>query len=163
MKLNFTNLLFDDVYLVEFCRVFQFDRQIFCILFLSKTGNHFNCFSDLVHCFRSRSKNIFWGWKSWIWIHGKVFPALIMVCHMILKVTDVDDNVMLVILRDGDRFKMLVTESLCWRLFTLWWWLFQWIKSVLNILNLSPTYFVNIRHQHRFHQKNVLQVQCIGL
>ena len=53
---------------------------------------------------------------------------------------------------DGDRFKMLVTESLCWRLFSLCWWFFQCIKSVTNILNVSPTHFVsNIRHQHRCH------------
>ena len=41
---------------------------------------------------------------------------------------------------DGDRFKILATESLCWRL------------SVTNILKLSPTHFVsNILHQHRCH------------
>ena len=40
---------------------------------------------------------------------------------------------------DGDRFKMSVTESLCWRLFPLCWWFFQCIKSVTNILNRSPT------------------------
>ena len=34
---------------------------------------------------------------------------------------------------DGDRFKMLVTESLCWRLFSLCWWFFQ------CIINRSPT------------------------
>ena len=51
---------------------------------------------------------------------------------------------------DGDRFKMLVTESLCWRLLSLCWWFFQCIKSVTNILNLLPTHFVsNIRRQHQ--------------
>ena len=55
---------------------------------------------------------------------------------------------------DGDRYKMLVTESLCWRLFSLCWWFFQCIKSVTNILNLSPKHFVsNIRHQHRCHHE----------
>ena len=39
----------------------------------------------------------------------------------------------------GDSFEMLVTESLCWRLFLLCWWFSQYIKSVTNILNRSPT------------------------
>ena len=44
---------------------------------------------------------------------------------------------------------MLVIKSLCWRLFSLWWWCFQFIKTVINILDLSPTLFVaNIRQQH---------------
>ena len=56
---------------------------------------------------------------------------------------------------DGDRLKMLVTESLCWRLLSLCWWFSQCIKSVTNIKlitnsNLSPKHLVtNIRHQHR--------------
>ena len=33
---------------------------------------------------------------------------------------------------DGDSFKMLVTESLCWWLFSLCWWLFQWNKLVIK-------------------------------
>ena len=53
-------------------------------------------------------------------------------------------------LYDGDWFKMLVAESLCWRLFSLCWRFSQCIKSVTNISNLSPTHLVsNIRHQHR--------------
>ena len=53
-------------------------------------------------------------------------------------------------LYDGDWFQMLVTESLCWRLFSLCSWFLQCIKSVTNILNLSLTHFVfNIRPQHR--------------
>ena len=39
----------------------------------------------------------------------------------------------------GDWFQMLVAESLCWRLFSLYWWFSQCIKSVTNILNRSPT------------------------
>ena len=42
-------------------------------------------------------------------------------------------------LYDGDWFHMLVTESLCWRLFSLCWWFSHCIKSVANILNRSPT------------------------
>ena len=53
-------------------------------------------------------------------------------------------------LNDGDRFEMLVVESLCWRLFSLCWWFSQCIKSVINISNLSQTHLViNIRQQHR--------------
>ena len=42
-------------------------------------------------------------------------------------------------LYDGDRFEMLVAESLCWRLFSLCWWFSRFIKWVTNILNRSPT------------------------
>ena len=53
----------------------------------------------------------------------------------------------------GDWFQMLVVETLCWRLFSLWLWFLQYIKSVTNISNLSPTHLVsNIRHQHRFNR-----------
>ena len=53
----------------------------------------------------------------------------------------------------------MVTESLCWRLFSLCWWFFsmyeigrQHLKSVTNIFNLSPTHVVsNICHQYRCH------------
>ena len=63
---------------------------------------------------------------------------------------------------DGDRFKMSVTESLCWRLFPLCWWFFQCIKSVTNISNLSPIHFVsNIRHQHRCHPQKSPMCICI--
>ena len=41
---------------------------------------------------------------------------------------------------DADRFKILVTESLCWRLFSVCWSFFQFIKSATNISNLSPTF-----------------------
>ena len=58
-------------------------------------------------------------------------------------------------LYDGDWFQMLVTESLCWRLFSLCWGFSQCIKSVINISNLSPTHLVsNIRHQHRGNPKS---------
>ena len=40
---------------------------------------------------------------------------------------------------DGDRFVMLVAESLCWRLFSLCWWFSQYMKLVTNILKRSPT------------------------
>ena len=49
-------------------------------------------------------------------------------------------------LYDGDWFEMVVTESLCWRLFSLCWWISQYIKSVNNILNWSPT--SQTWHQH---------------
>ena len=49
-------------------------------------------------------------------------------------------------LYDGDRFQMLVAESLYWRLFSLCWWVSQCIKSVTNILNRSPT--SQTCHQH---------------
>ena len=41
-------------------------------------------------------------------------------------------------LYDGDRFEMLVAESLCWRRFLLCWWFSQSIESVAKILNRSP-------------------------
>ena len=53
---------------------------------------------------------------------------------------------------------MMVTDLRCWWqnhyvgdfFFLLCWWFFQCIKSVTNILNLSPTHLVsNIRHQHQ--------------
>ena len=44
---------------------------------------------------------------------------------------------------NGDRFKMAVTESICWRLFSFCCWFFQCIKSVTNVLNWSPTHFVS--------------------
>ena len=47
-------------------------------------------------------------------------------------------------LYDGDWFQMLVAESLCWRLFSLCWWISQCIKSVTNISNLSPATVTNI-------------------
>ena len=40
---------------------------------------------------------------------------------------------------DGDRFKMLVTESLCWRLFSLYWWFFQCITNTSRLQYPSPT------------------------
>ena len=56
---------------------------------------------------------------------------------------------------NGDRFKMLVTESLCWRLFSwCWWFSHQHPESATNISNLSPTHLVtNICHQHRCSHK----------
>ena len=63
-------------------------------------------------------------------------------------------------LYDGDRFEMLVAESLCWRLFSLCWWFFQFIKSVTNISNLLPTYLVsNIHHQHQCNRRRPLPVR----
>ena len=42
------------------------------------------------------------------------------------------------------------TITLCCWLFSLCWWIFQCIKSVINISQLSPIHFVaNICHQHR--------------
>jgi len=49
-------------------------------------------------------------------------------------------------LYDGYWFQMLVAESLCWWLFSLGWWFLQFIKSVTNILNRSPT--SHTCHQH---------------
>ena len=46
-------------------------------------------------------------------------------------------------LYDGDRFEMLVAESLCW-------WFFQDIKSVTNILNQSATSQTCHQHQCNF-------------
>ena len=58
-------------------------------------------------------------------------------------------------LYDGDWFQMLVAESLCWRLFFVMLVIFQCIKSVTNISNLSQTHLVsNIRHQHRCNPIN---------
>ena len=42
-------------------------------------------------------------------------------------------------LYDGDRFQMLVAESLCCRLFSLCWWFSQCIKPVTEMLNRSLT------------------------
>ena len=48
---------------------------------------------------------------------------------------------------------MLVTESFCWWLFSMYQIDHQHLESVTNILNLSPTHFVsNIRRQHRCHR-----------
>ena len=58
-------------------------------------------------------------------------------------------------LYDCDWFQTLVAESLCWRLFSLFWWFSQCIKSVTNISNLSPTHLVlNIRHQNQCNLSN---------
>ena len=75
--------------------------------------------------------------------------------------SDVGDNVMLVTtwcwwFYDSDRFKMLVTESLCWRLFSLCWWFSQCIKSVTNILNWSPT--SHTCHQHIWSPTSVTNI-----
>ena len=52
---------------------------------------------------------------------------------------------------DGDNFKMLVTETLCWWLFSICWLLFQCIESVTHISKLPTTHFVsNIRHKHLY-------------
>ena len=65
---------------------------------------------------------------------------------------------------DGDWFEMLVSESLCWRLFSLCWWFSQCIKSVTNILNRSPIsqtchqhLVSNIRHQHRCKHSSLIK------
>ena len=58
---------------------------------------------------------------------------------------------------DGDRIKMLVTESLCWWLFSLCWWFFQFIKSVTNrfclqhpsLTLMSPSTYLTWRAKHR--------------
>ena len=59
-------------------------------------------------------------------------------------------------LYDGDWFEMLVTESFCWRLFSLCWWFSQCIKSVINILNRSPT--PQICHQHIWSPTSVTNI-----
>ena len=51
-------------------------------------------------------------------------------------------------LYDGDWFLILVTESLCWRLFSLCWLFSICIKPVINILNRSPT---SHTCHHTFH------------
>ena len=70
-------------------------------------------------------------------------------------------TVMLVIslcwwLYDGDWFQMLVKESLWWRLFSLCWLFSQCIKSVINILNRSPT--SQICHQHIWSPTSVTNI-----
>ena len=75
------------------------------------------------------------------WVH---FYITIVIKYSIIMVT-----VMLVTslcwwLYDGDWFEM--TESLCWRLFSLCWWFSQCIKSVTNILNRLP--ISQTCHQH---------------
>ena len=52
-------------------------------------------------------------------------------------------------LDDGDRLKMLMTESLCWRLFSLSW-LFFCLKLTTNIFN---------RHQHPEVVTNTFRLQ----
>ena len=72
--------------------------------------------------------------------------------------SDVGDIVMMV----GDF--MMVTDWRCWwqnhyvgDFFRYVGDFFQCIKSVINILNLSPTHFVsNIRRQHRCHPEDVI-------
>ena len=51
-------------------------------------------------------------------------------------------------LYDGNRFKMLVTESICWKLFALCWLFlnvsnYHYFRWVTNIPKLSPTHFVS--------------------
>ena len=55
---------------------------------------------------------------------------------------------------DGYRF-MLLTESLCWQIFSLCWWFFQCIKSFTNI-------FSNIRHQPRCHPNILLDLMILN-
>jgi len=57
---------------------------------------------------------------------------------------------------------MMVTDLRCWWHNHLSWWFFQCIKSVTNILNLSPTHFVsNICHYHRCHHDNFSTVNLL--
>ena len=71
-------------------------------------------------------------------------------------------------LNDDDWFEMLVAESLCSRLFSLYWWFSQCIKSVTYILNRpptsqTPTHLVsNIRHQHRCNPEVQSDLDNIG-
>ena len=51
---------------------------------------------------------------------------------------------------------MLVTESLCWRLFSLCWWFSQCIKSITNILNRSPA--SQTCHQHIWSPTSVTNI-----
>ena len=51
---------------------------------------------------------------------------------------------------------MLVTEPLCWRLFSLCWWFSQCIKSVTNILNWSPK--SQTCHQHIWSPTSVTNI-----
>ena len=77
-------------------------------------------------------------------------------------------------LYDGDWFENLMTKSFCWQLCSLCWWFPQWMKSITNISNLSPTHLVsNIRQQHRcnpqmfnrinrcFRRLKLLKMNCI--
>ena len=58
-------------------------------------------------------------------------------------------------LYDDDRFKMSVTESLCWRLFLLWWWFFSvfnpspksWIGQQPKVV--TNKFVFNICHKQR--------------
>ena len=71
-------------------------------------------------------------------------------------------------LNDGDRFKMLLTESLCWRLFSFFMLLiFQCIKSVTNTFRLqhpSPTSMSPIWFQNNYRIKinltGTFQLSC---
>ena len=59
----------------------------------------------------------------------------------------------------GDRFEMLVAESLCWRFS-------QYIKSVTNILNPSPTsqtLGTNTRHQHIWSPTSVTNIDVTNI
>ena len=54
----------------------------------------------------------------------------------------------------GDRFEILVTESICSLFFSLCWWFFQYIKSVTNTFGLrhpSPTSHDKITFNRDFH------------
>ena len=62
--------------------------------------------------------------------------------------SDVGGNV-IGCLSDGDRFKMLVTESLCRRLFSLCWWFF-------NVFNRSAT--AQTCHKHLSYPTSVLKI-----
>ena len=59
-------------------------------------------------------------------------------------------------LYDCDWFQTLVAESLCWRLFSLFWWFSQCIKSVTNILNRSLT--SQSCHQHIWFPTSVTKI-----
>ena len=65
-------------------------------------------------------------------------------------VTTVDTNMVTV---------MLVAESLCWRRFSLCWRFSQCVKSVTNILNLSPT--SQTCHQHIWSPTSVTNIDVV--
>ena len=64
-------------------------------------------------------------------------------------------------LYDSDWFGMMVAESLCLRLFSLYWWFSQCMKSATNILNQSPT--SQTCHQHIWSQTSVTNIDVTVL
>ena len=66
---------------------------------------------------------------------GKIWGVIVMLMTSLFWLLNFDD-----------RFEMLLGESICWRLCSLFWWFSQCIKSIINFLNRLP--ISQACHQH---------------